>query len=42
MVTVENGQTELLYDKYPLLLWIVPVIFFPEREDDFYRNRKQL
>lgn len=26
MVTVENGQTKLLYDKYPLLLWIVPVI----------------
>lgn len=26
MVTVENGQTKLLYDKSPLLLWIVPVI----------------
>ena len=26
MVTVENGQMKLLYDKYPLLLWIVPVI----------------
>lgn len=26
MVTVENGQMKLLYDKYPLLLWIVPMI----------------
>lgn len=26
MVTVENGQMKLLYDKYPLLLWIVPII----------------
>lgn len=26
MVTVENGQTKLLYDKYPALLFIVPAI----------------
>lgn len=26
MVTVENGQMMQLYDKYPLLLWIVPMI----------------
>lgn len=26
MVTMENGQMKLLYDEYPLLLWIVPMI----------------